>query len=141
MKKLEIPKINSIHFGGTWIAIACLTGILLPAVAWLFFHVFLWGLCVIGGVILLGFIIVFLIEMQQDFGKVPYYERHLKETIPFDPETQYAVIRSSICTGEQVAGFRDKKTGSFKEVMLIQNSQDLERFQKIYGIEKMEKEY
>lgn len=26
--------------------------------------------------------------------------------VQFDPETQYAVIRSSICTGEKVAGFK-----------------------------------
>ena len=33
--------------------------------------------------------------------------------ISFDPETQYAVIRSSICTGEKVAGFKNKKDGHF----------------------------
>ena len=39
--------------------------------------------------------------------------------IQFDPETQYAVIRSSICTGEKVAGFKNKTDGHFTEVMLI----------------------
>ena len=39
--------------------------------------------------------------------------------VHFDPETQYAVIRSSICTGEKVAGFKNKTDGHFIEVMLI----------------------
>ena len=30
------------------------------------------------------------------------------ETAPFDPKTHDAVIRSSICTGEKVAGFKDR---------------------------------
>lgn len=38
----------------------------------------------------------------------------------FSPETHDAVIRSSICTGEKVAGFKSKKDGHFSEVMLIQ---------------------
>ncbi len=39
--------------------------------------------------------------------------------IPFDPETQKPVIRCSICNGEQIAGFKDKKTGKFTEVLLV----------------------
>ncbi len=70
-----------------------------------------------------------------------YYERHLKETIPFDSETQYAVIKSSICTGEKVAGFKNKKTGAFTEVMLIKNIADETTFKKIYGIETLKVEY
>lgn len=81
MKKRMIPKINSIHFGGRWIGLGLLLGGILPLIIWLLFHVFLWGLCVIGGFILVGFIIVFAIEMHQDFGKIPYYERHLRKSI------------------------------------------------------------
>lgn len=37
--------------------------------------------------------------------------RKAKEAaVQFNPETQYAVIRSSICTGEKIAGFKKKKT-------------------------------
>ena len=43
-------------------------------------------------------------------------------------------IRCSICTGEQVAGFRDQETGRFEEVMLLRTPQDLEAFRKQYGI-------
>ena len=32
---------------------------------------------------------------------------------PYDPATQIPVIRSSICTGEKVAGFKDKRSGRF----------------------------
>lgn len=141
MKKFVIPKINSINFGGKLIGIALLTGVIIPAVIWFLFHVFLWQLCLTGGLILLCFAVLFVIEMKQDFGKMTYYERHLKETIPFDSETQYAVIKSSICTGEKVAGFKNKETGAFTEVMLIKNIADETIFKKIYGIETLKVEY
>lgn len=75
------------------------------------------------------------------FGKIPYYERHLKETIPFDPQKQYAVIRSSICTGEKVAGFKSIEDGHFIEVMLIRTDKEEQRFKKIYSLETVKKEY
>lgn len=88
MKKLALPKINSIHFGGRW--------------SW---------------------------------------KRDLKETIPFDPQKQYAVIRSSICTGEKVAGFKNIEDGHFTEVMLIRTEKEEQRFKKIYNLENVKKEY
>ena len=56
--------------------------------------------------------------------------------VHFDPETQYAVIRSSICTGEKVAGFQHLNSNDFQEVMLIRNDRDLQDFRKQYGIEE-----
>lgn len=56
--------------------------------------------------------------------------------ISYDRSRQEPVIRCSICTGEQVAGFCDKATGSFTEVMLIKNSSDLETFCQQYGVQK-----
>ncbi|MBP5295086.1 MAG: aspartate dehydrogenase [Lachnospiraceae bacterium] len=53
----------------------------------------------------------------------------------YDAEQVKPVIRSSICTGEKVAGFKDKKNGTFREVMLIRDEKDLEEFRKKYGIE------
>ena len=62
--------------------------------------------------------------------------RKKKETtVQFDPETQYAVIRSSICTGEKVAGFKNKTDGHFTEVMLIRTAADEKEFKETYGIE------
>ena len=65
----------------------------------------------------------------------------LKEEFPFDPVRQAAVIRSSICTGEKVAGFKDLEGGHFTEVMLIRSKQDEERFKAIYGLKTVKTEY
>lgn len=50
-------------------------------------------------------------------------------------------MKCSICTGEQVAGFKDIHTGKFEEVMLIQNSKDLDTFMQIYDVKDITKEY
>lgn len=63
------------------------------------------------------------------------------ETEPFNPETQTAVIRSSICTGEKVAGFKDKKDGHFTEVMLIRSQKDVDEFKRTYHIDTIRTEY
>ena len=73
--------------------------------------------------------------------RIPHFLKELKKNIPFDPETQYAVIRSSICTGEKVAGFKDKETGHFTEVMVINNAQDESFFREIYGLDEIKTEY
>ena len=52
------------------------------------------------------------------------------------------VIGASICTGEEVAGFKDIRTGKIEESMLIRSPEDLERFKEIYEItEEIAKEY
>lgn len=137
----SIPKINSNSYGGKLIAAGITIGVVLPAVVWFAFHLFLWWLCIIGGLIIAVFLVMFIIEMLQDFGKTPYYERNLKETIPFDRENQRAVIHASICTGETVAGFKNIRDGHFTEVMVIKTPEDLERFKRIYGITEIRKEY
>ncbi len=63
------------------------------------------------------------------------------DTVPFSPETHYAVIRSSICTGEKVAGFRSKTDGRFSEVMLIRSQKDLEEFKRTYKVDTVKTEY
>lgn len=59
----------------------------------------------------------------------------------YDPKTMKAVLRCSICTGEQVAGFRENSSGKFIDVMLIRDDKDLEVFKEKYGIESISKEY
>jgi hypothetical protein len=54
----------------------------------------------------------------------------------YDKENKRPVIKSSICNGEQVAGFKDIQTGKLEEVMLIKNPEDLEKFKEMYGIEE-----
>lgn len=55
-----------------------------------------------------------------------------KET--YNKEKLKPVIRSSICTGEKVAGFRNLKNGKFEEIMLIKDSRDMEEFLDRYDI-------
>ena len=63
-------------------------------------------------------------------------------TKSYDKEHQRPVIRASICTGEQVAGFKDMQTGKIEEIMLIRCPEDLENFKNMYGItEEIMKEY
>ena len=54
--------------------------------------------------------------------------------IPYDKSGKIPVIRSSICTGEQVAGFRDSASGKFEEVMLIRDGRDLSEFLSRYQV-------
>ncbi len=61
--------------------------------------------------------------------------------IKYDPDKQYAMIRSSICTGEKVAGFRNKEDGHFTEVMLIRSYEDELRFKEMYNLETVKTEY
>ena len=54
--------------------------------------------------------------------------------LEFDRENLEPVIRCSICTGEQVAGFRDRHTGRFTEVQLLMSDEDLQQFLITYGL-------
>lgn len=54
----------------------------------------------------------------------------------YDKENKKPVIKDSICSGEQVAGFKDIHTGKIEEVMLIKSSADLEKFKSMYGIDE-----
>lgn len=75
-----------------------------------------------------------LVDLQ---GKMLY----LKETVPYDPEKQYPVIRNSICTGEKIAGFRDKQGNGFTEVMVIHNDEEKRLFMNIYDLTTVKDEY
>lgn len=72
------------------------------------------------------------------FGKK---NKNSNKDIVFDPEKQYAVIRSSICTGEKVAGFKNFSDGHFTEVMLIKSPKDEENFRETYNLESVKTEY
>ena len=68
-------------------------------------------------------------------------KKQKRSEITFDPKKQKAIIRCSICTGEQTAGFKDIATGRFEEIMLIRNADDLDHFKHTYGITEITKEY
>jgi hypothetical protein len=66
------------------------------------------------------------------FGK----RRKITET--FDRKEKIPVIRCSICTGEQVAGFKELQSGRFEEIMVIRDAADYEEFLSRYGINRDE---
>ena len=78
--------------------------------------------------------------MKGLFGK-KHKSSALFDVKPFDPATHDAVIRSSICTGEKVAGFKDKSDGHFTEIMLIRSQRDIEKFKEQYHIDNIRTEY
>ncbi|MDO5703152.1 MAG: aspartate dehydrogenase [Lachnospiraceae bacterium] len=53
----------------------------------------------------------------------------------YDAETLTPVIRASICTGEKTAGFREKETGKFHDIMLVRTDEDMLEFRTRYGID------
>ena len=61
--------------------------------------------------------------------------------LSYDREHTEPVLRCSICTGEQTAGFRDLRTGAVQEVMLIRTEADLEEFKRTYGLTEVKNIY
>lgn len=59
----------------------------------------------------------------------------------YDRERFKPVLKCSICNGEQVAGFKDLKTGEFKEEAFISSDSELQEFKHKYGISEIAKEY
>lgn len=59
----------------------------------------------------------------------------------YDREKYRAVLRCSICNGEQVVGFKNIHTGEFHEIMLVRNASELEEFQEKYDVAVVTKEY
>lgn len=68
-------------------------------------------------------------------------EKKSNNVVDYNPDTMRAILKCSICNGEQVAGFKDIKTGKFTEVMLIKSDKELDAFKKLYGIDSVVKEY
>lgn len=64
-----------------------------------------------------------------------------QKKIEYDTTNKKAVLKCSICTGEQVAGFKDIHTGHFDEIMLIRNAADLDAFMEMYDVAAISREY
>ncbi len=65
------------------------------------------------------------------------FGRRKRHTIPpYNKDRKVPVIRSSICTGERVAGFKDPVSGRFDELMLIRSGGDLAEFCSQYQVDK-----
>ena len=66
------------------------------------------------------------------------FGRRKKVVETFDSAEKRPVIRCSICTGEQVAGFQNLKNGKFEEVMVLRSTEDRQEFLEKYGIREDE---
>lgn len=127
-----------IHYGYKLLFAAVAVGGAVPLVQWLMmgyaspvFLMFGGGLLMVAGI---------TIGMELRANEAKPGDR-LAEEIRFDPERQTAVIRCSICTGEKVAGFRDKESGRFREVMVIRSPGDEQRFKETYHLDSVKTEY
>ena len=65
---------------------------------------------------------------------LPHGKSAGKASTKYDIDKLTPVIRCSICNGEQVAGFRDRQSGRFTEIMLLRSEDDLRMFCEKYGI-------
>ena len=59
----------------------------------------------------------------------------------YDKVNEKPVLKCSICNGEQVAGFKDQRTGKFHEVMFVRYEKDVQAFKEMYGLSDVAKEY
>lgn len=59
----------------------------------------------------------------------------------YEKENWKPILKCSICSGEQVAGFKNLHTGEFREETLICNEEELRAFMHKYGIVDIAKEY
>ena len=67
------------------------------------------------------------------------FGKHRKPKIAaYDKTGKIPVICASICTGEQVAGFKDTTSGKFEELMLLRDDKELAEFVQRYQVEESE---
>ncbi len=57
-----------------------------------------------------------------------------EKTYEYDRGKEVPAIRKSICTAEMTAGFKNRETGKFEDVMLLRNEADLIEFKRLCGI-------
>ena len=86
-----MKKISSIHYGGKLLGIGLVTTVIVPLTFKMITGTFPWWSLLPGGITLTVWLILFIIETHQDFGKVPHYEKHLSDDIPFDSAHQDAI--------------------------------------------------
>ncbi len=66
-----------------------------------------------------------------------FFKKRPLRQAQWDPATQTPAIRCSICTGEQVAGFINRESGSFCAIQLLRDEDDLQAFRDAYGLGDM----
>ena len=70
-----------------------------------------------------------------------FTKKKTAEPLVHDREKEYPVLHCSICNGEQVAGFKNRDTGHFREITFIRTPAELDTFMKQCGISEITKEY
>ncbi len=72
---------------------------------------------------------------KEEAGKMGFFRKSRRVPFSYDPERQEPLIRKSICTGEMTAGFVDKDTGIFHDLMRLADEEDVRRFCSDLGVE------
>ena len=77
---------------------------------------------------------IILVSWFKRGGDVMFNKKKTLRPRSYDAATKRPVMKSSICTGERVAGFVDKESGRFEDIMLIRGEADLQEFCGLYGL-------
>ena len=77
---------------------------------------------------------VYSLKVNEEVLKMLFGKRRIQKK-SYDRINRKPAIRSSICTGERVAGFVDMHSGHFQEIMLIRSQKDIDDFKETYDIE------
>ncbi|MBR2760832.1 MAG: hypothetical protein IKD66_06645 [Solobacterium sp.] len=67
------------------------------------------------------------------------FRRKKEKTLDLTGKTPF--IRCSICTGEKTGGYRDDKTGEFREIMCLVSDEDYREFYRLVGTDQVETIY
>ncbi|MDO4273826.1 MAG: aspartate dehydrogenase [Eubacteriales bacterium] len=67
-----------------------------------------------------------------------FRKKKAQNILEYDSVRLRPVVKSSICTGEKVAGFVDKESGKFEDIMLIRGEEEFLEFCRMYGLCKDE---
>ena len=72
-----------------------------------------------------------------------FFARKKPAVIPFDPKTQSALLRISICTGEKTLQFQNNLTGNREEIACIHSDAEYQQLLRQYGLtdEQVKKYY
>ena len=66
---------------------------------------------------------------------MPLFHKRKPQPIEYDPALRQPAVRQSICTGELTAGFIDRATGRFIELMRLDGRKEMEDFCQRVGVE------
>ena len=59
----------------------------------------------------------------------------------YDPTREEPAVRKSICTGEMTAGFVDRRSGRFRELMRLKDQRELDEFCRSVGMKDIKTIY